>query len=290
MDLDVRKMVMGVVSVIIALIVVMSCAIPVISGLNDSVTNTYTNSDGMRASLLDLSGTHTVVSDGVTYTIDDGTPITVPNYQVGMASDLFNGRRFGNAVQWASPFGSSITGYLDLTIVDGVVNGTLTSTATSNVYTFTDQKINYLAYMDSNGNYTMMFSDTQPRSIYLNDPSEQYYSANYLNTTSQWFSYYDGALTVGGVANDTMTFTGQIMDYDTEVYRYTTTQDDIVFTVDNNGEDYVVHPYVCVVPYQVTGMTENNHTIMTIVNIIPVLMIIAVLIGAVTLFINIRRN
>ena len=262
----------------VSIIMIGGLLMPIINDYNSDETNTYTN-PGTRATLLDLTGTHTLVSDGVTFTIDDNDPITVSNYQVGLASDLFNARRFGTSLQWGSPFGAAISGVLDVTIVDGVVNGTLTSSATSNVYTFTDQKINYLAYVDSNGSYSMVVSDSTPRNLYLNNPSEQFYSANYLSTTSQWFSYYKGVLMVGGEQNDTMTFTGDQLDFDTEVYRYVISQDDISFTVDNGGTDYVVHPYICVVPHEVTGMTLTDHQIFAILYAIPAVLIVAILVG-----------
>lgn len=287
--MDVKAFPALIVGVVVAL-VLFGATLPAWGDINDDMITTYTNTGGTRATMLDLSGTHTIISNGTTITIDGGDPITVVNYNLALASDQINGRRFGNSIQWGSPNGATIAGDIDLTITDGMINGTLTSIASGTVYTFTNAKINYMAYPDNAGAYTMVFSDNVLRSIYLTDPETQFYSANFLNTTGQWFSYYNGVLTVGGQINDTMTFTGEKVDYDTTVYRYTISQDDIVFTVDNAGEDYTVHPYICVVPYEVHGMaTQTNHIVATLLSILPLLIGAGLVLGAVAWFIVRKR-
>lgn len=259
--------------------VVFTATLPVWEGLEESQTITYTNSYGTRASLLDLTGSHTITSDGITITIDDGDPITVANYQMGLASDLFNGRRFGSNIQWPSIHGNAVAGDIDLTIDNGLLNGTITSIG-GTVRTFEDEPIKYLAYPDTAGDYTMMFSDSDNRRVWLTDPDSEFYSANYINTTSEWFSYYDGVLTVDGSPNDSMVFDGEKVDYDTSVYQYNISADDIVFTVDNDGEPYIVHPYVCVVPYHVYGMaTQGDHIVITLISLLPVLVAIGLIVG-----------
>lgn len=274
--MDIKTITVALVAVMVGA-VVFGATLPIWQDLEDEHTTTYTNNATgyTRASLLDLTGTHTITNTNETLIID-GESKTFANYTVGIASDVFNGRRFGTQIQFGTTTGANITGNINITITNGVVNGTVATK------TYTDVPIHYLAYPDPNGDYAMLFSDTSTRSIYLNNPAEQFYTANYINTTSEWFSYYNGVLTVGGEVNDTITFNGSQVDYDTEVYRYSTNLDDITFTVDNNGEDYTVHPYVCVIPYQVYGMASvENHMVFDVLEIIPLMMVLGLLIGAI---------
>ena len=274
--MDIKTITVALVAVMVGA-VVFGATLPIWSDLEEEQITTYTNNPTgyTRASLLDLSGTHTLSSTGEVLTID-GEVKSIANYSVGIASDGFNGRRFGSYIQYSTLEHGSSGGSMEITIIDGIVNGTVAGT------TYTDYKINYLAYPDPNGKYSMVFSDTTNRSVYLNDPKTDFYTANFISTTVEWFSYYDGVLTVDGSINDTMTFSGQKVDYDTSVYRYNINQDDITFIIDNDGEDYTVHPYVCVVPYQVYGMASaETHMVFDVLEIIPLMMVLGLLIGAI---------
>lgn len=249
-----------------------SVLVPIIEDYENENVHTYTNS-GVRASLMDVQDAHTITISSGTLTID-GTTTSVPNYQIALASDKFNARFFTDGFSINCTQGSF--GALNIAIDDGKFSGTI------GTKTYTDEPLSYLAVPDADGEFVMLYADTYDRSIYLNDPAKQFYSANWITTTSQWFSYYQGTLTVAGAENDTMSFNGTQVDADTEVYKYTNAGD-ITFVVDNSGTDYTVHPFVCVVPRTVTGMTLTaDHAVIPLLYAIPVFFIIAVVLAVVS--------
>lgn len=264
-----NKLIPMVVMATIAVVLIGSMLMPIITDYNEDETNTYTNNIGQRAKMLDISGSHTFeIVDSVLQM--DGVDMTIPSYQMAISSDKFNLRKYPSS--WSINCSQGTGNTLDITISDGKFSGTI------GAYTYTDESLAYLAYYDTAGEYVIVLSDANPRTIYLNDPVTQFLSANWISTTSEWFSYYGGALTVDGVANDSMSFVGTMMDADTKVYAYSTSGG-ITFVVDNAGEDYTVHPYVCVVPYQVTGMTAVNHQIFSILFAIPAILIVSLIVG-----------
>lgn len=252
-----------------------SLLVPIIDDYENKNVHTYTNS-GVRASFMDVQDAHSITISGGTLTID-GTTTSVPSYQIALASDKFNARFYTDGFSVNCTQGAF--GSMDVTIEEGKFSGTI------GTKTYTDEPLTYLAVPDSEGEFVMTYADTYDRSIYLNDPAQQFYSANWITTTSQWFSYYQGTLTVAGTENDTMSFNGTQVDADTEVYKYTSAGD-ITFIVDNSGTDYTVHPFVCVVPRTVTGMTLSaDHAVIPLLYAIPVLVIVALLLAAVKMIV-----
>ena len=328
--METKKIVMGVISIAVAIIVLMSM-IPIFTDAGAS-EDTLTNDGYFRMSKItdESEGTLTIVWDHSTpggLTINgDYVPLSA-DVTVSVLPDTNFTVRMSNIgttteqIQWYNVVGgaytASIVGGSDMEIV--CESGTATATITTDGVESTPRTANYtvLYYPDLNGAYTMKKAS---ESAYLNGDSEIFgcgtsnikgYDGNNVGG-SQAF----GAV-IGGNLDDGITVTEwrntasglAVMDSDSMTVSYTEvgghedlySLSDIRFvvtvtqTVDEETyttDNNITYSYF-VVPYEVTA-ERSAHTSpveSTLIGLIPLLMMVGIMLTAVGLFIaKYRKN
>ena len=304
MDLDIKKMIMGMISVAIALVLVIGCAVPIIS---DSVAtdDTYKN-EGIKLSKVGTDSSHTIEWDHT-----DPNVITIDDTSIEMSSTANpRGFVFGSEnfyLKWYSlgdtkigvqffsgdtRMDGNISSSKDMTIT--VASGSVSVTAGTDTNTYTLGDNAYI--LDSTGSYVLkqgltanVLADTEivivdavqvasgyPAGIFAigNVEDGMTYSAFFYNPSSVSF------------ASPTMTSAsvdGHIDLYNVTGFGVTATQGDTTRTVTFN---------TFIVPSEVTAerSVHADSTVNAILVVIPLLMVVGIVISAISLFITNRRD
>lgn len=118
---------------------------------------------------------------------------------------------------------------------------------------------------------------------------DQIYGVNYVGTTGNvWFSFHGDNVEYGDTALK-MNITSKKVGENVYSSTVNTTSSDWQFTVDNDGSDYTVNPYVWIVPYEVSGTAFGiSSSVENIIGAIPVIVIVAVLLAIIAAFFRTR--
>lgn len=133
----------------------------------------------------------------------------------------------------------------------------------------------------------VMYNAYTTKTININD-IDQLYGANYINTTSGFFSFNGYDLKVNGVANDTMSIDPVKVNGYEDYYKITFGLDtsDMSFVIDNNGEDYTVHPYYMIVPKSIMVNVEGSEPITAMFEVLPIIAIAGLVMTGIYVFIS----
>lgn len=113
--------------------------------------------------------------------------------------------------------------------------------------------------------------------FYVNDPNELYLSGRYVDKNT-FYSLYDGDLEIiGAGATSDITYDIELVSGTTDIYAIT----DILVTID----DSAFNPYTVIVPISVSGHKSAGATY-SIYGVIPVLMLVALMVYAVSVIRN----
>lgn len=284
-----NKLVPGIIMAAIAIILAGSLLVPIIQDYDDNAKVIKNNTTTNLAAV--VGEDHEIVFDYDTgaLTIDDADK--TPTAQLGViVSDQMN--IIYNTTPNLQLFSSqhptgvvSITSDATITIEDKKITITY---ATDTVEEYTCEWI-YL--YDANGDYGIYRLYNQSKTVYLNDLN-QMHGSNILTTTSDWFAFTGKDVTL---ASSTETVTA-----DVTTGEVTGTKDILSisiggngtgysFDVDNSGTDYTVHPWIYVVPNEVTGYSEVDNTIVPLMHALPILVIVAILVGTLAIFIRAKE-
>lgn len=314
--MNVKQITMGIVATIVAIVIVVTCAIPIIS---DSVAteDTFTNEGYFRMSKITTDDDITIdwdYTEPYVFNVND-VDVTIP---FGSTNPPIYPYSIISAGNWALRFlstnagaqidlaifgesttliwGTSTTDAKNLTITmsNGTASFTRTGDATPKTMPYTNAYV-----LDSDGDYTMKKGN----------------ESAYLLGDSVIYSVGRTGVTMGGVAgNFNANLNGTIDDGVTVTLIYPTTWtasnivvhsssvsgyeelykfDNVTFDVTDESENTVSANYgQVIVPYEVTAdrSVAPDTSVISILSVIPVMMVLAILIGAVGMFIKTRRD
>lgn len=311
-----KTMIKGIVMMTVAIIIVLGTIVPVISSSmetsGDPITKTNTGTGRTFKEMIpgDVLKCVSTYSDGSrtdVWTLNDNTVlnegITGLTWDWGLISDVY-------FMQVNAPANSAIGSGQAITSTPGSISYYSGADSTNPNKTFT-----WTLSEDMTLTYTLMIGDTQsatatytPTWVYVVSTIEDgaYMSAQV--TTNPYFAkegnkdiilagnyttgdldtgyYYgkDGVLTVVNTSyTGTVNFTQDLSDGTTDIYDTKVT---VTITDGSNTEEF--SPYRALVPYQVQGHADSG-TVYTMLGVIPLVIVVSLLIGAVTIFLR-QRN
>lgn len=300
--MNAKSIAMGVVVMVVATVLVVTCAIPIVNeGVSE--TKTFVN-EGVPFAEPD-SGTHTIVMDS-TGMKTDGESITGLQMLYGNSVSILYCD--GNVVRWATDgkvqvIGNTnqsgqrrIVGDTDTDTITISINGTVVSITNSNEEGTTILGSNLLAYptADQNAKYRQgtqhYYTDDTNLIIaggFSNDPVGGQVALVMTGTveqiTADFVWYYSVPATVDNIDVQTSNVTTNLHQIDK-----------ILVTMDVTATDETYNLTYTQFLSESTGIYDNPNytgsTISTILAVIPVLMVIGIVIGAVALFVTTRRD
>lgn len=288
--MNTKKMITTVVLAAVAIILVGSFLMPIITDYDDDVKIVKNNTTTRLASAID--GEHTMTYDATTKAVVlDGETVT-PSFNRGLLfTDLFN-----LLYQIGSPtvvqlYSSTNLSTTFITIEDNLtvtINGHNINVAYGTESLDFECEWGYI--LDADGEFAMFQLWNNKQTIYVNSV-DQICGANILVTTHDWFSYtgadvslLSGTDLTADVTTGTVAGTDDIVSI--EIGANGT---GYMFDVDNNGTPYTVHPWIAIVPLEVTGYSDTNKSILPIMYSIPAMVILGILVSAAAIFLRSRE-
>lgn len=280
----------------VMIILVGSLLAPVIQDYSDGATYTYTNSGTniVRASYYEITeDTELVitltVADSKTYvSIGDGDPVAVPTYSMAIASDCFNSRSYGGN-QSLSYVGGNIANIFPIltdekislraTIEDGMCTLEYGPYNASTLTTLDPLPIKWLAVYDANGDYVIGIAESSAKIYYYTDINNVF-GANWINTTSEWYTFTGTTVDVGGDEVEADLKNIENLAGGAHSFKFTNngSTSDYTFIVDNSGEDYTVAPFVYVTDYTFTTISQSDSVIVGLMSAMVVIVIVGILV------------
>lgn len=288
----------AVVGIVVAVLIVSALAIPVISNYSDSTYVAYNNSSGHLAKIID---------DDVTVTFDSGT-VTVDGVAVAVTSNakpfvISDTVTIGWQTDYANIYGlvsgtlSKVYNIKSMTISIDASEHTIAcssityteghtgaSTVTLDTYTWAFVQENTGGYEVLNGSRT----GASTENVYVASIDNIYsFSVN----SSDAYSLHGATVKHNGQVDEDVTATitlssipgiSGVMSF---VYTNNTTTSKIIISDDDT--DLSLGDII--VPNKVTGEKTDQVTFRTILNIVPLLLVVGIVIGAVSL-ITIKKN
>ena len=307
--MNVKEITMGIVATIVALVIVVVCAIPIISESvdpNDTFKNegsfelTYNQPDSIT-----LEWDHTVPG---TITVNDEA-ITMPTLTNGESRTVLCGDDWiirygygtslgGNYIQWYPSTGASITASVNngLDLVVTCDSGTVTVTDTATTPNTATASYTYFYCVANDGDYVMKNGS---ETVYVTGDTTVY--AMGLTNVG---TYTSTGIKIEGTIDDGMTwsvfrgnaeytFSDEEIHY-TEVGGYIGlySLESMTATVTAGDQSVdAVYSYF-IVPSEISAekAVHADSSVTSILSVIPVMMVLAILIGAVGMFIKTRRD
>lgn len=295
--MEVKTIVAAIISITVACVVVMSLLVPMIEVSNSDMTTTYTQPEKAVPMALDENATFegTITATGGNVTIGDKT-YAMPDYTtIFLLTDKFifytavGGVVFVNFWDETAQKGISYGGGSTLTITISDKDASISYISAENVeYTVSEEGLSWIAYRDDAGDYYSGFfaENTNQKAYYQN--VEQIRSVNYIATTNGWFSMIGTDVLVNMTDEVTATNTATADSNGVYTLDISRTAGDITFEVDNNGTPYTVHPWVWLIPGDFIVVNTESKEVYPLINIIPVITLIGILVGAVAMVISKR--
>lgn len=270
-----------IISLVIGVIMVVTAIIPLTNDYTDSTKELYNNAATSMAIVGD--GEHTIIADAANMTLTiDGIEYTPTENRAVLMSDEINVlfQKTSNQIQiYSSKYSAGLR----------TVTGTATITITDKSISFVDSTMNdtydceWIYIFDQDGKYGMITLYNQAKTYYVNSINDVR-GANILSATADWFSYEgaDVKLESGStVSNVSYTLT-PVSGY-TDLYQITLgSNGNYSFEVDNSGTPYTVHPWVVVLPLEITAHKPGSEY-NGLVSIIPLMAFVGLIAVAATM-------
>lgn len=294
--MNIKEITMGIVATIVALVIVVVCAIPIIS---DSVATEDTYKNDGYFYVDKFTDTYTfswnynnpevfvINGEEVEYTAETGS-LSVSVFCTDSCAMRYVNNTLTCNFYGGGTYISGNATYPEVTAT--LENGTLTVTNGTTTKPIANTTEVYSIVKD--GPFVMKNKD---KVAYLNGDSEIYASGQTFSGSAYIFCHLSGTIDDGiSYGPDNLTFSNQTVNYvenntHEDLYELTS----ITFTAvnSNNVEFNPVYSYF-IVPAEVTAerTVQVDGATGDIITVIPVLMVLAILIGAVTLFIKTRRD
>jgi len=280
--MNTRTLIETVVGLTVAIIVLATLLVPVVNDITDQSIAEYNNSAGTYAR---ASGDETVEInytwvDGVqTYTVN-GNAVDVSSEIVWMCENKCLLAHSTNP----KFIGDGLGRQDNVRTFNAVINGnTIDFILTTSSHSFSGTwTVDYCFYVAPTGDFKSIDVSDSTATVYINSSDDLYY-ANWTYTVDRWFSGHGTSVSENGVEK-TATVTPHAIDGVTGAYSITlgATSDDLTYVTDNGGTEYTVHPYFYIVPAKVVGEKMNGgQAIASIIAIIPLIVIVAILMGAI---------
>lgn len=277
------KLVGIVVLAAVSVILIGSVLMPVITDYDDDVKVVKNNTTSRLAALIgedDHVITYTASTKALTI---DGNDVTPTINRGVLYTDLFN-------ILYQTIETNPLEFYNSDTKSRVVVTNDFTATVEGknvNIKYGTyehDFECSWLYMMDDNGTYGMFNLYNVNTTIYVNSINDLY-GSNVLVTTSDWFSYVGDkvSLVSGTETTATVTTTEVTGTKDIVAINVGGNGTGYAFEVDNSGTPYTVHPWIVIAPIEVTGYSETNNAVVPLLYALPVLLIVAIIVGVLAL-------
>lgn len=277
---------------VVGIILIGSLLAPVIQDFEKDNTYTYTNgteNNVLRATYVEVdpAKTYTILYNDTIKISVDGTvyDATGHAYDIVFASDVLNLR----PVTQSTTTLTSIDGSrniiptsdenplsMSMTIVDGVAS--ITAKVSNNTTYTLEAPITWFAYYNPDGD-SVIGQATSGSTVYYYKDINSVKGANWISTTSEWYSFTGTDVLVDGEATTADLVNVQDLPGEAHSFKFTNSSatSDYTFVVDNSGEDYTVAPYVYVTDYSFTTISEQDSTIATLFAPLIILSIVGIL-------------
>lgn len=285
--MNAKSIAMGVVAMVVATVLVVTCAVPIIT---DSVATEDTFENSGYFYMTDTTTSHTYVFDGTKWTVDG----EVLNHTLAGVNVIATDYLFIRDVGQVRGGVNATMKSCSLTVANGTITGTYvdgsdqTQTANWSFTTF------YGATNDKAG-YIMSNRNNSPIAYVKGDSDVFGYGLTSLGGNQQTFQITgnkdDGitvtcpntSVTISDVSYNLTPVNGYI-----DLYTFTS----VTFTATLSGTDYDVTYDIVVLPSEVTAERSVHVDGPTgdILAVIPILMVLGIVIGAVALFLTNRRD
>ena len=280
------------IGIFVAIVLVAGLLIPAIGMADDAVTTEYKQPERAIPMTLDetasFNGTITATSGEIT--MGDKT-YTMPDYTaIFMLTDKFVFYTAGNqtvflnfwneTAQKGLSYGGGST--ITITISDKDVDISYIAADTTE-YTVSIEDISWIAYRDDDGEYYSGFFAEYTNQIAYYKDVNQIRAVNYIQTTNGWFSMIGTDVLVNMTDDVTATNTATADSNGVYALDISRTTGDITFDVDNNGTPYTVHPWIWLIPGDFTVENGGMHGTLALLAVIPVMVIVAIVVGVVAL-------
>ena len=283
-----NKLIVGIVTTAIAIIVLAGVLIPALDSAEHQQDNKYTNKnpyslgsiyefneDSDETTIISIcqTGEHTLSINGVIHNVSTWQPVIL--------SDGFTIRYYANNMSLCTPNGDNTIKTATITINSGVATFSDVVDTNDQSRTINPVDISWAYIHEGTGNYSAFLVESSDVTIYAK--KYDIYASNWILTTSEYFSIKNGVVTIND-GTDTyeteLNWGGEYLD--DGVYKLTmnnSTATDYTFVVDNNGSDYTVHPFMVCAPVSVVGTPDDLETINNLFSFIPLFVIIAILLA-----------
>ena len=165
---------------------------------------------------------------------------------------------------------------IDVTVADNKVTGTITKGET--VTTLTDFDLgDWTAYANTDGNYVLNSGVT--KTYYFNDLDQIYGTAESTISNTVFVSFHGADAIKNGVAT-TPTYTDNAVSGYVDIYSISNSD----YTIDGSSV------YVWLAPKNVMGTEPQNVMANNLLSVLPLLVIVAILVGAIGLITTKRKD
>lgn len=294
------KPAMVAISAFVVITVIAAVLMPVLDDAKHSMDETYTNSapysygkiydfnedsDDMVVISVCKTGERTISINGQQHNVSAWQPVVM--------SDAFTIRYYSANMNFVTPSaGSKTIISATITISGGVATFSDVLNTSEQEISIDPEPITWAFIHDNGGDWAGIITENGV-TVYAHQ--NEIYTSNWINTTSEYFSSSAGS--TNAIINDgTDTYTTPINwggEYlDNGVYKLTlsSTSDDYTFVVDNNGEDYTVHPFLICAPKTVVGVPDEVSPAFSMFDVIPMLLIVAIIVGIIGLVVRSKMN
>ena len=280
----------------VSLVVLAGVLMPILEDAEHYADNTYTNaapysygkvydfdenSDDMVVISICKSGERSISINGESH--------TVSSYQPVVLSDAFTIRYYSYSMSFVTPSaGNKTIISATITISGGIATFSDVLNASETEITIDPEPITWAFIHDPTGEWAGIITENGV-DIYAH--KNEIYTSNWINTTSEYFSSKAGTteatITDGSDSYTTpINWGGQYLDDGVYKLHLASDSTDYTFVVDNNGADYTVHPFIVCAPKTVVGTPDDQSRLNEIYDVIPLLIIVAILLGVVALVIR----
>lgn len=301
-----NKLIAGVITLTIAIVVLAGVLVPVINDSVDSTKIYYNNDFGVLAAATDEP-----VEYSIRYTGNTSGAISETYINGVKSATVYNGVRAivisdslvvsqqNNVASWLISVGNSVESMNYLATTSSPIELTLTADnvslsfeSESNENISLDVPTNWCYYRDDNSSeYRIVDYTSSEKVVYVND-LKQVRGASWVVTTNEFFNFEGTTVNVYGDTpeNPTMVYEGYnkvmngVYSFDLGAVISGNRTEGVHFDVDNNGTPYTVYPYFLVIPNEVFGQTEENEQYSNILQTVPVMALIVILVASISLF------
>lgn len=292
------KIVLGVITLAVSVILIGSVLAPVIADSQDSLLEKKTNTGTVLLSLVDgaHSGTITLVDSKPTFTIDDKvltqTMNTAKRHAAAIGNNFMIGASASNIVldYWNGTSAGHITTNVESASFDIAADKsvTLKYTVSGNESTVNVPANDWIFIADDAGTYVEA-DEYYGGSSYVTS-LDQFYAGSWTFVNNYQFGMHNTDVTVNGATVDP---DDVVIDSETDggfiKVNYSFTDAKTHFTFDANGTDKTVNVFTVIVPKNVQYLPESSEPIDSLYAAILPIVIVALVVAAIGIFIRSRE-